>query len=294
MLEAPSTRGVVRGDNPQRLATHLPKPRKPSRHTSLPFAQAKNLVNALAYAESLLPEAEPWAHATIAMEQSVDFDPDPRAYLDLQGRILKAIKRWLKQLHLPEQFLWLREDASFGEHSHLLIRLPPEHRPSLELLIRRVGKLHDVPNNRAVVIKPERDRQTREPDTRGMYTRAQRCGVLLDLLKTMAPRARYAGQPILPAIGVRHRAPCPIHGKRSGMSTNLDRAARAAAGWRELTTPAELHAALGGVIAAAKRGRDRRKKQRKRARHGSTTLPPPRPQPVAYEPTNDLAADFFD
>jgi len=229
------------------------------------------------------------------MEQSADFDPDPKAYLALQGRILKEVKRWLRQRSLPEQFLWVRETASYGQHSHILIRLPPEHRLAIANLIRQVGKLHDVPNNRAVVIKPERDRQTPKgsaPDTRGMYTRAMRCGVLLDLLKTLSPRARYAGQSILPAIGVRHRAPCPIHGKRSGMSTNLDRAARAAAGWRELTTPAELHAVLGGVIAAAKRDRARRKKQRKRQR--PNTLLPLHPQPAAYLPADDLAADFFD
>jgi hypothetical protein len=228
------------------------------------------------------------------MEQSDDFDPDPRAYLDLQGRILKALKRWLKQQALPEHFLWVREAASYGQHSHVLLRFPPEHRATLNRLIRQVGKLHDTPNNRAVVITPEWDRQTGKPDTQGMHTRARRSGVLLDLLKTMSPRARYGGEALMPAIGVDHRAPCVIHGKRSGMSASLDRAARAAAGWQELITPAELHAALGGIITAAKQAHNRRRKLRKRVRHGATTMPPLRSQPATYAPANDLAADFFE
>lgn len=271
-----------------------PKPRKPSRRTSLPFSQAKNVINGLRYAETLAPEDTPWLHITIAMEQSDDFKPDARSYLKLQGRILKAIKRWLRQRALPEHFLWVREAASYGQHSHILIRFPPEHRLALADLIRHVGKLHDTPNNRAVVIRPEWDRQTDKPDTRGMHSPAQRCGVMLDLIKTMAPRAQHDGKPLMPAIGVRHRAPCVIHGKRSGVSSSLDRSARAAAGWQEFHTPAELHAALGGIIAAAKQAHNRRRKLRKRVRRGATTVPPLRPQAPAYAPADDLAADFFD
>ncbi|RYE02072.1 MAG: hypothetical protein EOP50_00925 [Sphingobacteriales bacterium] len=252
----------------------------------------------MAYGETQHPENHPWAHCIIAMAQSDDFDPAPRPYLALQARIIKAIKRWLVQLHLPEQFLWVREHAGYGFHSHILLRLPPEHRLALADLIRHVGRLHDTSNNKAVVIKPEWDRQAskldRKPDTKGMYTHAQRCGVLLDLCKTMDPNAMRDGKRIMEAMGIRHRAACTIEGKRSGTSVNLNRAARAAAGWKELTTPAELHAALGGVIAAAKKAHDRRKKQRKRARRGATTVPLLRPQASTYVFTDDLVADFLD
>lgn len=291
--EPSSARGRVRGDSRPKRRDHPPKPRQASRNTSLAFQQAKELINSLAYAESLLPEAEPWAHITIALEQSEDFEPAPRAYLALQGRILKAIKRRLKQLHLPEHYLWLREEASFGEHSHVLIRLPPEHRAELELLIRKTGKLRDISNNRAVVITPERDRATGKPDTRGMHTRAQRSGVMLDWLKTMAPRAQHDRTPIMQALGVRHRAPCTIHGKRCGTSANLGRADRAAAGWKDLETDAELRAALGGVIQQARKDRARRKKLRQRVRRAAATVPPSCTQP-SYQPSDNLADDFFE
>jgi hypothetical protein len=231
------------------------------------------------------------------MEQSADFDPDPRAYLALQGRILKAVKRWLKQRHLPEQFLWVRENASYGAHTHILIRLPPEHRTAIEQRIRQAGRLHDTSNNRAVVIKPERDKATGKPDERGMHTRAMRCGVLLDLLKTMSPRAQRDGIPLMPALGVRHRAPCVIHGKRSGTSQTINAAARAAASWTELTAPAELRAVLGGVIEAGKKDRQRRRKARQRVRRAAPTVP--QPLAASRKPSDpfdvvDLAADFFD
>ncbi len=270
-------------------------PRPPSRATSLPFQQAKNLINALAFAEAALPAGALWAHATIVVEQSEGFDAsDPRAYLARQGRILCRVRDWLRSRGLPAHWLWARElGPRYGmAHTHVLLPLPPELRGELAGVIRRAGRLHDLPNNRAVVVQTNGDR--------GVNTPAARAGVLRDLLKTMAPKARLDGVPIMPALGVRHRAPCAILGKRSGTSESLSRTARARAGWRELETLAELHAALPtGEEARKERHRAKQRRRRARRRAGIASVPQPTrcATPHRQEPdpfADDLAADFFE
>lgn len=295
---ADPARPGVRGNACPKQAS---SPRPISRNTSLKLPQAIDLVNALCFAESLLPPGAAWAHVTMVLEQSADFIPgDARAYIDLQGRILGSIRDFLRSHDLPAMYLGVREIASYGEHSQFLLPIPPHLRPDLEAVIRRAGRLYDTSNNLAVVITPRKDRQTGEPDTRGMYTPAMRRGVLLDLLKTMSFKASLNGVPVMQALGIRHRAPCVIHGKRTFISEKVHRKARAAAGWQEITTLPDLRAALGGVIEAAERERNRQKARRHRARKGAATVPPPpssmplpspKPDPFGLD---DLANDFFE
>lgn len=156
-------------------------------------------------------------------------------------------------------------------------------------VIRRAGRLRDIPSNRAVVVRTNGER--------GINTPASRAGVLRDLLKTMAPKARLNGVPIMSALGIRHRAPCTILGKRSGMSQSLSHASRAAAEWRELETLPELRAALP-TGEEARKDRHREKQRRRRARRKAGIAPAPSPSPAMRpsraDPMDDLAADFFE
>jgi hypothetical protein len=238
------------------------QPRPLSRSTSLPFSALRDLLNAWLFAETTLPPDTLWAHAVVVLEQSADFDADdPRAYLALQGRILKHIREFLLRRGLPAHYLWVREiGPKFGRpHTHILLPLPPELRNDLEALIRRVGKLHDLDHNDAVLIRTNW--------SRGINTSASRLGVLRDWLKTASPKARFGRVPIMRALDIRHRAPCVIRGKRSGASQSLGRAARERAGWRERRTLSDLSNAIACVEEAGKqRQREKRRERQRRYR----------------------------
>ena len=296
---AATERDLVRGKGFLKKTSPL---RSVSRNTSLTLPQAIDLVNGLCFGESLLPKDMAWAHTIVVLEQSTDFIPgDARACTALQARILRSISTFLRSHGLPAMYLGVREVAGYGEHSHTLLPIPPHLRADLEAVIRKVGRLHDTSNNLAVVIAPRKDRQTGEDDTRGIYTPAMRRGVLLDLLKTMSPKAILNGVRVMPALGIRHRASCVIHGKRVFLSQNLHRKARAVAHWQELVTLDELRAALGGVIEEAKRERGRRKQRRYSARKAAGATPAPRhpsapPKPASGAPggLDDLSQDFME
>lgn len=270
-------------------------PRAASRSTSLPSKQATGLINGLGYAETLLPADTPWAHIIAVLDQSEHCVDAPRDYLALQGRVLHAVKRWLREKQLPAHYLWCREiGPRYGmAHTHILVPLSPDLAPALADLIYRVGRLHDVPGNRAVVIRTN--------GSRGINTPASRAGVLRDFLKTMSPKAKQANSPIMPALGVDNRGqkPCTIFGKRTGTSESLSQKARANAGWRELTSLPALRAALPtGKEAKRERNRVYQRRQRE-ARKAAPTLPPqpsmpsclPKPDSFGME---ELAADFFE
>lgn len=299
MQSTPTAAAPAKGARPvkgyaclQQASATQSKPRPPSRTTSLPFKQAKDLVNALAFSEAQLLKDTPWAHVIVVLDQSEYCVADPRAYTALQGRILRRIRDWLRSQDLPAHFLWVREiGPRYGQqHTHIILPLPKDRRDELNNLIRRTGRLHDTPGNRAVVIRA------------GMPSRASRAGVLMDFLKTMSPKARLHGVPIMPVLGIDNRGqkPCTIFGKRSGTSESLNRKARAAAGWRELETLPELRSVLTDIVEQARKKRNREKQRRYRARKAAGIAPmpskPTSPLPRSPDPfdVSDLAADFFD
>jgi hypothetical protein len=286
----------VRGFCPKRAGDPSTNFRSPSRSTSLAFPQTKEGINKLAFAESLLPADTSWSHLTIVLDQSAYCVADPRAYLALQGRILRAVQRWLTAKGLPAFCIWIREiGPRYGQaHTHVLLPVPPHLRSDLAELIRHTGRLEDTSNNRAVVITPEKDRWTGEPDTKGMHTRAMRAGVMRDMLQTLSPRAYLDGVSVLLALGIRHRSPCVIYGKRSGGSENLGRKARAAAGWQELVTLPELRAALPTGDEARKARQKQRRHRARKATSAAPMPPPARPKPADPFDVSDLAADFLE
>lgn len=259
----------------------------------MPLKQAKNIINALGFAESLLPGAQ-WAHVVMVLDQSAYGVADPRAYMALQTRIFRAMRDWLKGQNLAAHWIWVREiGPRYGQqHTHVLLPLASDQREGLEDLIRRVGKLHDTANNRAVFI--------RLTGRFGHDTPAAHAGVLRDFLKSMSPKAKLNGSPIMPALATdnRNQPPCTILGKRTGTSESLNRKARAAAGWKERETPAELRTLLP-TREDARKDRSRRAAARRRAerpsRHRIPKSKPPLPARAAdpFE-GDDLAADFFD
>jgi hypothetical protein len=259
-----------------------------------------------------MPAGTPWAHVTMILELSELPASDPRDYLALQGRILRAVRRWLRAKGQPACYLWVRElgPRYSMAHTHALVPLLPELRGELAELIYRVGRLRDAPNARAVKITPETARwsKTGEPDNRGLHTHAQRVGVLRDFLKTISPKARDNGEQVMPALGVDNRGqkPCTILGKRSGTSEDIAAAARRRAGWRELVTLRDLRSALP-TGAEAREQRDRQRSRAKRhnrmlrtagVRPPAPPKPPPRPVQRMPKPdpcdTSDLASDFLD
>jgi hypothetical protein len=83
----------------------------------------------------------------------------------------------------------------------------------------------------------------------GMQTQPMRAGLLRYLAKGMDHRDfHYAGREtvnIMDVLGIEHRGtPLPVPIKRAGCSETINAKARARAGWTELHSMPELHAAL--------------------------------------------------
>ena len=83
----------------------------------------------------------------------------------------------------------------------------------------------------------------------GMQTQPMRAGLLKYLAKGMNQRDfHYAGREtvnIMDFLGVEHRGtPLPVPIKREGCSETINAKARSRAGWTELRSMSELHAAL--------------------------------------------------
>jgi hypothetical protein len=158
-----------------------------------------------------------------------------------QGKVLGSMSSWLDYHQQPVAFAWVREIGGFGPHTHVLAHVAPELRDDLHRHLLRAGRFNPVAEGTAAI--------QITPANRPCMTSAKEVGGLLRYLgKHMSPLARHKGDLVLPALGIddRGRDPCAIEGKRSGMSRNIDRAAREAAGWRELTDLVELRDVLDG------------------------------------------------
>jgi hypothetical protein len=245
----------------------------------------------------MLPPNTPWAHVIMVLDQSDTYCGDPRAYLALQARIFRAMRDFLQARGIPFHLLWTREigPRDGRQHTHCLVPLPPELAEDLAAVIYRAGKLHDLSNNRAVVVQTNR----RNGNT-GIVTPASLAGVMRDWLKCLSPRAQLDGRRILTALDADNRGQVPstIHGKRSGTSESLSRKARKAAGWRELDTLPELRQALP-TGEEARQERDRRKRQDRRAKRGphlgrASGRRHLEPQPASPWDGADLSADFLE
>jgi hypothetical protein len=179
----------------------------------------------------------------------------------------------------------LTQPASPERPPRLLQRLPQP--PTLGF--SRRGP--DACLSRAVVVEANRLH-----GSKGIWTPASRAGVMRDLLKTMSPRARVNGKPVMPALEVHNKRqrPCTILGKRSGTSTNIGTAARAAAGWHELERLDELRAVLP-TGDDARRERNQERQRRRRVERAYRSMSPWKPSPTSQEAEEDgLDADFFD
>lgn len=260
----------------------------------------REILNALAYAETLQEPDAPWMHVIINLDQSDHLAApsyygadDPRPYLALQAKMFRAIRDFLAQHGIPWRCVWTRECGPrySRQHTHALLFAPPALALDLADLVRRIGGLH----GRDVLISSNGER--------GITTRAARAGVLRDLFECASPRARVDGVSVWQAFGIEARRGkrCTILGKRTGTSESISLAARRAAGWQELHGLDRLRTVLP-TKEEARKARSRAYKRRKRAGGLSkpsevpqpSVRPSARPKPLCddLEGLNDLLADF--
>jgi hypothetical protein len=179
-------------------------------------------------------------HATIRWDHCPDFTP--REWLDRQGRLLDKLGRWLRRNGVKVSFLWVREVGRLnGEHTHLLLHLPPEHWAACKEFLLTAGDFERGRNvtGEAVVLKG---------GDFGMRTPRMRAGALRYLLKSVDPDAIARApaddggtRPLPEALGIRvDRDRLPVSGKRCGTSYSIGATMRRNFRWRELRTVAEL------------------------------------------------------
>jgi hypothetical protein len=180
-------------------------------------------------------------HIILAWRCAEDFDTAPRAWTARQGELIGAMTSWLNRQQGATALAYNREIGGFGPHTHILVHVRPELRDALHRHLIRAGRFKlTVPDTTAICIRPS--------NRACMIGSKEVGGVLRYFGKHLSPTARHKGDLVMQILGIddRGRGPCTISGKRSGMSRNIDRAARKAAGWRELRELDELRAVLDG------------------------------------------------
>jgi hypothetical protein len=177
---------------------------------------------------------------TVSWELSAQFTL--AGWADLQTRLLDAAMQFLRRRGIEGACAWTRENVSgIGPHSHAAIYIGPNasnlRQPIVEYLSRKFGfepEGVDISFGRF-----------------GANTDKMRAGILRYIVKGFDhSQFRYTGigfetENIAVALGIRHRGQQGnIVIKRAGTSQNIARAARRAAGWREVRTPEGLHRIL--------------------------------------------------
>lgn len=200
----------------------------------LPFRQAVNLWNGLAYAASLRQPV--LLHATLHLRLSRTYTPDNP--LRWQNRFFSKLNRWMRSRGLPQHFGWARECGKRkGDHLHLLVHVPCHHWKAFYGFV-----IHAADFDLAAP-------RTDEPlimrgGSFGTWKATMWAGLARYLTKSISPHAQLDGVNIVQALGLTHERSEPMRGLRAGLSRSLNRAARQRARWRERTTLLELRAIL--------------------------------------------------
>ncbi len=124
--------GQPRGRNPSYIGGATSPPATPARRLKTPrlhrdressfltLAQARNLMEAAAYAETI---GKPLNRFTTIHWQAADITDD---YQDATLRFLKLAADWLRLRGEALAYVWVRETgAGKGEHVHILMHVPP-------------------------------------------------------------------------------------------------------------------------------------------------------------------------
>jgi hypothetical protein len=200
----------------------------------LPFRQATNLWNGLAYAASLRKPV--LLHATLHLRLSRSYTPDDP--LRWQNGLFRKLNAWMRARGLPQHFGWVREAGRRkGDHLHLVAHVPCPHWKAFYGFIIRAADfdLAAARTDEPLIMKGGQF---------GMWAPQMWAGVACYITKSISPHARLDGVNIMQALGLDHERSEPMQGLRAGLSRPLNRAARLRAGWKDRSTLAELRLIL--------------------------------------------------
>jgi len=255
-----SKRGIVgRGAN-----TGLPKRPTPDRSRYLSFRQVADVVNAAAFAADQGQPLNVQITLTWRCIPRIGDEEVPQ----LQAQLLNRFGKWLSRRGVVLRFIWTRERVrGKGLHTHLQLHLPLTN-PKPKKLKLQASKT----KTEKAWMKPPKEKPTFAKEAaaflaksggfvdighlkgvwfeRGSGTRRACAGSLKYLCKGMDHRdfvysANGETENLGALVGIEHRGfQGIIQMKRAGVSENIGRKTRAAAGWREVSDPL----AIGKII----------------------------------------------
>lgn len=214
--------------------------------------QAMNLINGSLYADHI--GCLMLAHISIHWAMSYEFangsaSISPRKQIEFQGDLFDKASKWMKRKGIDTvAFVWTREWAKQKHlHTHWRLNLPRHLWDDFKEFLLQSGNFSRDRIGRdgeAIRIKGGTDRV--QKGGRGAKTPAERTGQLLYQLKALRPTTALPGTTdgIFDPIGIGTEQSLPIYGKRCGTSQTLSLKARRDAGWKDLTSWAEIDAAL--------------------------------------------------
>ena len=156
---------------------------------------------------------------------------------DAIGAWTKAMGQWLALRGLQATFVWFREHVTgTGEHVHVLLHIPPEHRKAFKKLARTswLKIAHMSPDNRAVIKMQKlgpRDYPLRQSTEKQATYFNQLVGSLRYRLKGIdpdqaLPKITGSERPVAELLGIDPEDNEPIYGRRVSQSQNITETAR--------------------------------------------------------------------
>ena len=156
---------------------------------------------------------------------------------DAIGAWTKAMGQWLALRGLQATFVWFREHVTgTGEHVHVLLHIPPEHRKDFKKLARTswLKIAHMSPDNRAVIKMQKlgpRDYPLRHSTEKQATYFNQLVGSLRYRLKGIdphqaLPKITGSDRPVAELLDIDPDDNEPIYGRRVSQSQNITETAR--------------------------------------------------------------------
>jgi hypothetical protein len=214
--------------------------------------QGINLINAELCADQI--GCPLLAHVTFHWAMSSAFSGtsisiNPREQIRFQGQLFDKAAKWMKRQGIKQiAHIWTREWATQKHlHTHLRLNLPASLWDEFKEFLLQSGSFsRDRLGLKGEAIRITGGSDWRQKGGRGAVTATERAGQLLYQLKALKPTTTLPGTTdgIFDPIGIGTEQSLPIYGKRCGTSQTLSPKARRDAGWRDLTSWAEIDAAL--------------------------------------------------
>ncbi|NKE47625.1 hypothetical protein HB662_22795 [Roseomonas frigidaquae] len=241
---------VAPHSGPYVLYQHNTNQQLPSQHPHLTWSEAKNLINAIGYAQTF-PRLSLF-HFTILWKYAKDYPTSTAPGMELEGwskryelqkKLFERMTKWIQSQRfgdefLPRLYVWVREwGPKKKDHTHLLIYLPnPAIAQQLQDFLLRSGGFGEGIKHESPIL------HTAPKTNLGKHY------VRRYLLKMLPPHLMVEGKNVASYFGNSHHLeknkPAVIYCKRSGCSRTLDRLARQRDGWVERAILADLDGIL--------------------------------------------------